>query len=222
MGASGLTVVGGAVVVTKAVDNGGGLLDDAGAMAGFLSLEHAISNAAPARIRAPRCIARWWHGYVPPVPSRSATCVWRATPALIVALDERFGEPTDAYVNGSQTWLRDDGPGGVTLEWRLHPVAAYQRPDGLDTYEVFSAVALALGTGGEPPVPLESMWDGLEAFPAYDDEIEPAPLAQAVEEALGVEPDATGLVDHAAIGDQWERSRGQVSIIAALLTELSP
>jgi hypothetical protein len=148
--------------------------------------------------------------------------VWRATPALIIALDERFGEPTDAYVNGSQTWLRDDGPGGATLEWRLHPVAAYQRPDGLDTYEVFSAVALALGTGGEAPVPLESMWDGLEAFPAHDDEIEPAPLAAAVEEALGIEPDAAGLVDHAAIGDVWERSHGKVSIIDALLAELIP
>jgi hypothetical protein len=43
------------------------------------------------------------------------TCVWRATPSLVVALDDRFGEPVDAYVNGSQTWLRDDGPGGATL-----------------------------------------------------------------------------------------------------------
>jgi hypothetical protein len=146
--------------------------------------------------------------------------VWRASPALIVALDERFGEPTDAYVNGSQTWLRDDGPGGVTLEWRLHPVASYDRPESLDPYEVFNAVALALGTGSEPPAPVESLWDGLEAFPAYDDEIEPAPLAAAVEEALGIEPDASGLVDHAAIGDQWERSHGQLSIITALLAEL--
>ena len=39
------------------------------------------------------------------------TCVWRASPELIVALDVRFGEPVDAYVNGSQVWLRDDGPG---------------------------------------------------------------------------------------------------------------
>jgi hypothetical protein len=156
------------------------------------------------------------------VPSRSATCVWRTTPALIVALDERFGEPTDAYVNGSQTWLRDDGPAGATLEWRLHPVASYQRPEGLDTYEVFSAVALALGTGDAPPAPLDALWDGLEAFPAYDDEIEPAVLATAVETALGVEPDASGLVDHAAIGDRWERSRGKVSIIDTLFEELTP
>lgn len=155
------------------------------------------------------------------MPSRTATCVWRATPALIVALDEQFGEPTDAYVNGSQTWLRDDGPGGVTLEWRLHPVASYERPADIDVYEVFGVVALALGTGGEPPAPLHSLWDGLEAFPAYDDEIEPAPLAAAVTASLGIEPDAAGLVDHSAVGDAWERSRGSVSIIDALLRELS-
>jgi hypothetical protein len=214
--------VGGAVVVTSAVVVvSGGALDEAGDVPDFLSLVHAMSANATntmARVR----IARSCHDYRHVVPSRSATCVWRATPALIVALDERFGEPTDAYVNGSQTWLRDDGPGGATLEWRLHPVAAYHRPEGLDTYEVFSAVALALGTSGDAPAPLESMWDGLEAFPAYDDEIEPAPLAAAVEDALGIEPDAAGLVDHAAIGDKWERSHGQVSIIDALLTELSP
>ena len=155
------------------------------------------------------------------MPSRSATCVWRTTPALIVALDDRFGEPTDAYVNGSQTWLRDDGPGGATLEWRLHPVPAYVRPDGVDVYDVFGTVALALGTGGEPPAPVESLWDGLEAFPAYDDEIEPAPLAAAVTASLGIEPDAAGLVDHTAIGDAWERSGGALSIVDALLRELS-
>ena len=147
--------------------------------------------------------------------------MWRATPALIVALDERFGEPTDAYVNGSQTWLRDDGPGGVTVEWRLHPIAAYERPDGVDVYEIFSAVALAFGTGTEPPAPLESLWDGLEAFPAHDDEVEPAPLSAAVEASLGIEPDGAGLVDHGGIGDAWERSNGRISIIDALLRELS-
>ncbi len=139
-----------------------------------------------------------------------------------MALDERFGEPTDAYVNGSQTWLRDDGPGGVTLEWRLHPVASYRRPEGLDTHEVFSAMALAIGTGAETPAAPESLWDGLEAFPAYGDEIEPAPLAATVAAALGIEPNAAGLVDHGAIGDEWERSRGRISIIDALLNELTP
>ncbi|HEX9548180.1 MAG TPA: hypothetical protein VF942_12645, partial [Acidimicrobiales bacterium] len=65
------------------------------------------------------------------------TCVWRATPELIIALDDRFGEPTDAYVNGSQVWLRDDSPGGITIEWRLHPVASFRRPASVGTYELF-------------------------------------------------------------------------------------
>jgi hypothetical protein len=141
---------------------------------------------------------------------------------LIVALDERFGEPTDAYVNGSQTWLRDDGPGGVTLEWRLHPVAGYRRPPTSDVYEIFGAVALALGIGEEPPAPLELLWDGLEAFPAYDDdEVEPAPLSAAVSDALGIEPDSVGLVDHDRIGEAWERAGGKLSVVDALFRELT-
>lgn len=148
------------------------------------------------------------------------TAVWRARLEVIVALDDRFGEPVDAYVNGSQVWLREDGPGGMTLEWRLHPVAGYQRPKTLGTYEVFSAVALALGTCAEPPAPLEDLWDGLEVFPAYGDDIEPQPLAAAGSEALGIDPDAFGLVDHETIGDQWELTRGGVSIVDDLLRQL--
>lgn len=149
-----------------------------------------------------------------------AAAVWKATPELIVRLDERFGEPLDAYVNGSQVWLRDDGPGGMPLEWRLHPVAGYQRPKGVDTYEVFAETALALAGGGQGPAPLGSLWDGLEVFAAYDDEIEPQPLVTAAVSALGLEPDAAGLVDHDPVGDEWERRGGAVSVIAALLLQL--
>ena len=63
-----------------------------------------------------------------PTPRLVAAAVWQARPEVIVALDDRFGEPVDAYVNGSQVWLREDGPGGMVLEWRLHPVAGYRRP----------------------------------------------------------------------------------------------
>ena len=150
------------------------------------------------------------------------TCVWRATPELVVALDGRFGEPVDAYVNGSQVWLRDDGPGGMTIEWRLHPVPGYRRPGGVGTYDVFARTALALAVGDEPPAPLDHLWQGLEAFSAYDEEIEPAPLTALVTEALGIAPDASGLVDHEAIGDEWEQSGGKVSIIDALLSQLRP
>lgn len=147
------------------------------------------------------------------------TCVWRITPALVLALDERFGEPVDAYVNGSQVWMRDDGPGGTALEWRLHPVAGFRRPPGLGTYELFPAVALSLAGVG-PAAAAESLWDGLEAFPAYGDETEPALLQHAAVEALGIAPDACGLADHQSIGDEWERTGGQVSVIAALLRQL--
>ena len=149
-----------------------------------------------------------------------ATCVWRAAPALVVALQERFGDPVDAYVNGSQVWLREDGPGGITLEWRLHPVAGYRRPEGVDTYDVFPATALALATGARPPAEIGELWDGLETFAAYGDEVEPATLAAAATESLGWAPDATGLVDHAPISDEWERSGGRTSIVDALLAQL--
>jgi hypothetical protein len=149
-----------------------------------------------------------------------ASAVWRARPDVIVALDDRFGEPVDAYVNGSQVWLREDGPAGETLEWRLHPVAGYERPAGVGTYEVFSATALALGTGATPPAPLEALWEGLEVFAAYGDDIEPQPLVAAAVHALGLEPDAFGLVDHDVIADAWERAAGGVSIVALLLGQL--
>lgn len=151
--------------------------------------------------------------------------MWRISDEVVLALDARFGEPVDAYVNGAQTWLRDDGPGGETIEWRLHPVAGYRRPEGVGTYEVFGAVALALATGATPPAAPSALWDGLEAFPAYvaegdGDAPEPAVLAAACTEALGVAPDATGVVDHEPIAAQWEASDGSASIVAALLAQL--
>lgn len=139
----------------------------------------------------------------------------------MVALDRRFGEPVDAYVNGSQVWLRDDGPGGLELEWRLHPVAGFSRPPEVPTSELFAAVALALADGTEPPAAPEALWDGLEAFSAFGDEVEPAPLAAAAGEALGLRPDAVGLVDHQLIGDRWEAAGGKVSVVACLFEQLA-
>ncbi len=154
------------------------------------------------------------------MPRLVPTCVWKGSPDLLLALDAHFGEPGDTYVNGSQVWLRDDGPAGEAIEWRLHPVAGYRRPDGLATEEVFDVVTAALATGDEPPVPLDHLWEGLEAFAAYDDELEPATLAAACTASLGMPPDAAGVADHDIIGDQWEQSRGATSIVAALLDQL--
>ncbi|HLJ08974.1 MAG TPA: hypothetical protein VKX24_10575, partial [Acidimicrobiia bacterium] len=61
---------------------------------------------------------------------RTSTAVWRTRPEIVTALAERLGEPVDRYVNGSHTWFTE-APGGVALEWRLHPVAGYATPKGL-------------------------------------------------------------------------------------------
>lgn len=159
--------------------------------------------------------------------TRVATTVWRLTPELVAALDAQLGPPVDGYVNGTQTWLADRGPAGETLEWRLHPVSGFRPPTGVGPYELWDEVTGQLAAGADPaslPLgderrPLASLWDGLECY-AVDDPIEPAPLAAAAAAALGIPPDASGLVDHERIGHAWERARGGVSIVALLLEEL--
>ena len=162
--------------------------------------------------------------------------VWRCSLALVIALDAHLGEPTDTYVNGSQVWLRDDGPNDVTLEWRLHPVGGYQRPAGTSTSNVFRRV---VGWAGDDvsddhpakdvaapadvvhPVP-EALWGGLEVFSAYDEDLVVDELRACCVALLGIEPDAVGMVDHSIIGDDWERTAGAADIVQALLRQLTP
>ena len=160
---------------------------------------------------------------------RVATTIWRISPELVNALDAQLGPPVDGYVNGTQTWLTDTGPGAVTLEWRLHPVAGYRPPDGVSPYELWDEVTGQLAAGADPaslPVgterrPLTSLWDGLECYAVDELDVEPAPLAAAAAETLGRAPDANGLVDHERIGSAWEHARGAVSIVALVFEELS-
>ena len=139
---------------------------------------------------------------------RVATTVWTISPELVLALDAQLGFPVDSYVNGSQTWLVDEGD--LTLEWRLHPVAGYRSLAG-DPH------ALRLG---DEVRPLTALWDGLECYAAHGDEPEPKTLATIATKQLGRPPDRFGLVDHDAIGDAWERAGGGVSIVALLLAQL--
>jgi hypothetical protein len=156
-----------------------------------------------------------------------ATTVWRIRPPVLAALDGQLGPPVDSYVNGSQTWFTE-AKGDVILEWRLHPVAGYRTPAGLSHYDLWEAVVGRLAEGADPGAitlgtetrPLSGLWDGLECFPAHADDLEPAMLAAAATAALGLPPDAAGLVDHERIGDAWERSRGAVSIVELLLDQL--
>ena len=64
------------------------------------------------------------------------------------------------------------------------------------------------------------MWDGLECYEAYGEDLEPQRLAAAATAQLGRPPDRFGLVDHEAIGDAWEQANGAVSIVALLLAQL--
>ncbi len=150
------------------------------------------------------------------------TVVWKISAELLIALDDRFGEPLDSYVNGSQVWLRTDGANGETIEYRLHPVGGYVRPAGVATDQVFSQSALACAQNESPPAPIEALWGGLEAFLAFDDEgpFEPDLLASIGRQHVGLEPTAWGRVDHEGIAMRWEKSVRTTSIVDELLEQL--
>jgi hypothetical protein len=171
------------------------------------------------------------------------TAVWKISPELVLALDEHLGPPVDSYLNGSQTWLVGDEPNdrnepnglnetgdtALILEFRLHPVSGYRPPAGCSHYDLWETVVTQLSQGsdaqelrlGNEDRALDGLWDGLEAFPAYGDEIEPARLAAIATAALALAPDRAGLVDHEAIGDAWERANGKVSIVGLLIDQLT-
>jgi hypothetical protein len=156
---------------------------------------------------------------------RIATAVWRITPELVLALDEHLGTPVDSYVNGAQTWFT----GEPVLEWRVHPVAGFALPPGVTTYDLWDAVVGALATHGDPAalgigtttVALADLWDGLECFPAYDDELEPIAVVARAAEQIPIPPTLHGLVDHDIVGDEWERGNGSVSIVDLLTAQLA-
>ena len=160
---------------------------------------------------------------------RTASALWRAEPALLLALDEHLGPPVDSYVNGSQVWLVDLGPAGETLEFRLHPVAAYVPVPGLSHHDLWEEVVAAISRGDAPdaldlggtPRPLHALWDGLEVFEAYDAGLEPATIASCAGGAIERSADQVGLVDHARIGGEWDRSGRTVSIFDLLSAELA-
>ncbi len=156
-----------------------------------------------------------------------ATALWWTTPELIGALDRELGAPVDSYVNGSQTWFTGDEQ---TLEWRLHPVGAFTLPAGLSHYDLWERVVDELAAGraadvlqlGRETRPLATIWEGLESFPAYGDDLEPATLASRATELVGPAPDLSGLVDHDEVADAWEATHGAVSIVRLLGEQLRP
>ncbi|HEV7719944.1 MAG TPA: hypothetical protein VGO60_01600 [Iamia sp.] len=154
------------------------------------------------------------------MPAPAATCVWRLRPALLTALHQRFGAPSDTYGNGSQTWLRSDGPDGTPVEWRLHPRADFVRPNDVTADQLFVLVAGAVARGEEPPLDPAGVWTGLEAAWAFAEELAADQLAGCTRAALGLDADACGAVDRDAIGIEWERSGGRLDVVAHLLGAL--
>ncbi len=156
------------------------------------------------------------------MPAPAATCVWRLRPAVLTALHQRFGAPADTYGNGSQTWLRSDGPDGTPIEWRLHPQASFVRPTDLAADQLFTLLAGAVVRGEEPRLDPAAVWTGLEAAWAFDEELPADQLASCTAAALGLDADACGSVDRTALGAEWERSGGRLDVIDHLLSALDP
>lgn len=154
------------------------------------------------------------------MPALAATCVWRLQQPVLAALHQRFGAPADTYGNGSQTWLRSDGPDGMPVEYRLHPHADFDRPTDLAADQLFTLVAGAVARGEEPRLDPHRVWSGLEASWAFDEDRPPDTLGACTSAALGLDADACGSIDRDALGLEWERSGGRLDIIGHLLAAL--
>ena len=161
-----------------------------------------------------------------------SSCVWRVDPPLIELLDSCLGPPLDAYVRGWQVWLEPHGPGGETLEWRLHPPAGFRMPRGIDHNDLFDLVLQGLAEVDDPATDplaigserrtLTSIWEVLELFPTFGDPVSPRTLAAIGTGVLGRVPDASGYADHERLGDLWKGRRGDFSVGAVLLEVLEP
>lgn len=157
------------------------------------------------------------------------TCAYKVDASLIELLDSRLGPPLDSYVRGWQVWLEPNGPDGETLEWRLHPPAGFRMPRGVDPHDLFDVVLQGLAEPGEDfaagreRLTLSDVWEILEVFPAYGEDLSPEALVSAVSTALGGrEPDVAGRADHARLGDLWKGKRGDFSVGKVLLDTLDP
>lgn len=160
------------------------------------------------------------------------TCVYAVDAALVERLDARLGPPLDSYVRGWQVWLESHGPGGETLEWRLHPPAGFAMPRGVNPHDLFEVVLQALSDAEDPDAdalplgeerrPLSAVWEALEVFPTFGDDVPPEVLTRVAADVLGRAPDAAGRADHARLGDVFKSTRGDFSVGQALLASLDP
>lgn len=155
------------------------------------------------------------------------TCVFRCDAELVQDLETALGPPIDSYLMGWQVWLEPVEIGGreVELEFRLHPPAGFEQPDGLSHHDLWDAVARGLADGqevlelGEEHRTLDEVWVLLEVYPAYGEPITPDELREAAERIVGGPALASGRVDHGRLGSTWKR-RGGFDLPHALLEAL--
>ncbi len=133
-------------------------------------------------------------------------------PELVKRLHNAFSDPVDSYWNSANTWFSEWGD--IDLEWRLHPVSAFQMPEASRPEELYE---LAI----EGQVDIEHYWEGLEVFVINDQPTTPDQLAAHVNETLGIEVDAQGYVNHDDIGNSYEHSEGKVSLVTLLIEQMT-
>lgn len=126
-------------------------------------------------------------------------------------LQNKLDEPVDSYWNGSHTWFSDLKD--TQLEWRLHPVANFAMPDASRPEELYQL-------GVEKQIDITHYWEGLEIYTFGDTNLSVEDLVEYATEVLGYAPDASGLVNHEVIGDEFERKSGDISIVSLLLEQL--
>ena len=133
-------------------------------------------------------------------------------PEIIKTIVNKLGEPIDSYWNGSHTWFttyRD-----FDFEWRLHPVAGFKMPEASRPEDLFD---LAL----EGEVEIDHYWEGLEIFDINDEPGSIEILKDHIKSVLDKEPPHCGYVDHETIGNDFERTGGDISIVRLLINQLT-
>jgi hypothetical protein len=131
---------------------------------------------------------------------------------LISRLHQALSDPVDSYWNGSHTWFSHIGE--TDIEWRLHPVEGFSMPEASRPEELFE---LAI----EGSIDITHYWEGLEVYCFDETDLTPDDIASYVSDMIGIEPDYRGYVDHASIGDEFERKGGKVSIIELVVAQIT-
>lgn len=160
-------------------------------------------------------------------PVDDTTCVFACDAELVEALEAALGPPIDSYLMGWQVWLEPVEIAGreIELEFRLHPPAGFQQPEGMSHHDLWDVVVQQIADGrdeldlGEERRTLDAVWVLLEVYPAYGDPVEPDALRRAAERVLVRPALASGRVDHDRLGATWKR-RGGFDLPGALLEAL--